>query len=481
MAGGLVDVEVDGDQEVERGEGPLQLRRVRGAAQRIRHQQDHRPHLALPRREDLLGHRRGGDQPLHLGLARHAALPASELEALALRQGGVDGSGGRREHHATGAVQVSRQQIQQIAAPARQGAELLHAGAEASIARGRFGCGELACDAADLGRGDATEVGPGFGCELRRDGLDLVEAVHPPLGRAEGDEALVEEGVYEAEQKDRVASRADEVVLAGELRRLRMARVHHDELAPACHHILQTPRRIGHRHQAAVRDGGVRADHEEVSGAVDVGNRHGHREGAAEHQSGLDDLRQRIDGRRVEAALRVEGAEQHGPVEQGTQVVDERVPRVQADGVVPVVLANRAQLLGDEGDGVVPGDLLPAGLGAAQRPGQAIGVVVELFHAPGLRTHEALREGVVGVALDAGDPVVFDVDAQATGGLAEGAGAMGGAGLGHRRGLLGRAPKGSATAAASKRATSRPGGRATRPGRRGFERGADPGRGCRRR
>jgi hypothetical protein len=63
VARGLVDVEVDRDEEVEARERALELLGVRGAAQRIGHQRDHRAHLARSRREHLLAHRRRRDQP----------------------------------------------------------------------------------------------------------------------------------------------------------------------------------------------------------------------------------------------------------------------------------------------------------------------------------------------------------------------------------------------------------------------------------
>ena len=197
--------------------------------------------------------------------------------------------------------------------------------------------------------------------------LNLLEPGHQAFGRAEPHEILVEQRVHERKQEGGVAARADEVMLAGDLRGLAAARVDHHQLAAAFHHALQAPRRVGHRHQAAVGDHRVGADHEQILRAVDVRHRHAGRELAPEHQTRLHDLRQRVDRGGVEEVARGERAREHGPVEHGAEVVHHRIAGVHADRVVAVLLAHGEQALCHLVVRLLPGDLLPAVGGALHR------------------------------------------------------------------------------------------------------------------
>jgi hypothetical protein len=234
------------------------------------------------------------------------------------------GAAGGREHRAAGQVEVAREHVHEIDGPARERAELLHARTEPAITRCRLGGRVLAREAPDRRGGDAAEVGDRLGRELARDRAHGVEVVHAAVGAAQAHEILVEERVHEREQERRVAAGPDEVVLARELGGLGPARIDDDQLAAALRDALQAARCVGHRHQAAMRDRGIRADHEQVHRAVDVGHRHREREVAAEHQPGRDDLGQRVDRGRVEQAPARECALQRGAVHERAEVVDDR-------------------------------------------------------------------------------------------------------------------------------------------------------------
>ena len=215
----LVDVEVDGDQKVQAGERLVELRRIRGAAHRIGHQQDHRPHLAVARRQHLLRHRRGGNHAADFRLAADAALPAPERDSLPLRQRRFDRRRRRGEHDAAGAVEIAGEQVDEIAAPTRQRAELLHARAEAAVTRRRRRRGELARDAPDLRGGNAAVIGDRLRRELLSHPAHVVEPADEPLGGSEIDQVFGEQCVHQREQKRRIGGGTDEVVLAGNLRR----------------------------------------------------------------------------------------------------------------------------------------------------------------------------------------------------------------------------------------------------------------------
>jgi len=407
-----------------------EVRGLRGAAQRIGHQENHRPHAAVAGREDLLGHRRRWDHAAHLRPAADPALPAADLDPLALRQPRGDRCGGRAEHHTAGAVEVAGEDVDEVASPTRQRAELLHARAEASVASGRRRGGELARQAADHVGVDSAVRGHHLWRKLARQCLDRAEPADQAGRGAEIDQVLGEQGMDQCEQKRRVGGGSDEMVLTGQLGRLGAAWVDHHDLAAASRHRLQAARGIGHGHEAAVRDHRVGADDEQIVRPIDVGHRHGGRKMSPEHQAGLHDLWQSVDRRRVEQAATGEGALQHGSVEQGAEVVHHRIAGVHADGVVAVLLANGEQSRRDLVVGLIPTDGVPAVRRAPHRLPQPVRIVIQLLEAVGLRADVAVREWIVLVAAHRENRVALDLDREAAGGFAEGTDARDGTAFG---------------------------------------------------
>ena len=132
-----------------------------------------------------------------------------------------------------------------------------------------------------------------------RGGIDVLR------DRPEIHEAVREEHVEQREQEERVGGRPDRQVFVGLFRGLRAARVDDHEPAAAGAQRAQSPGHVGRGHQRAVGRERVRAEHQEVVGAVDVGN--GDRERAAEHESGGNLLRHLVDGARRVDVLRARG------------------------------------------------------------------------------------------------------------------------------------------------------------------------------
>jgi hypothetical protein len=238
-------------------------------------------------------------------------------------------------------------------------------------------------------RRDAAEARDRFRGEPPGHRFHLVQATDQTRGGAEIDQLLLEERVHDREQQRRVGAGTDEVMLARQPRRLRPSRIDHHHLAAALDDGLQPSWRVGHRHEAAVGDGGIGADDQQMMRAVDVGNRHRGRKLPPEHQPGLDDLRQGVDRGRVEEAAAPEGALEDGAIDQRTHVVHDGVAVVHPDRVAAVALADGDQARRDLLVGLVPADLFPAGGRAAHWPPQPLRIVVQLLQAVRLRADVA--------------------------------------------------------------------------------------------
>ena len=126
------------------------------------------------RRVDLLGERGRGKLAVDLGQAADAAREAAEADAASRAgdAGRVPRAGRRlREHRAALAIEVAGQHVEHVDEPARERAELLRAGADASVDRGALRGREIAGDAADdVGReaGQSRATASGVNGRARR-------------------------------------------------------------------------------------------------------------------------------------------------------------------------------------------------------------------------------------------------------------------------------------------------------------------------
>ena len=183
-AGGLVQVEVDRDHELELGEGGLESAAVRGGQHRVAGRGDERLDLPGSGRVDLLGE--GGRRELASEL-REASDPApTPVVAARLADHGehrhdVDGRGG--EHRATRFVEVAGDGVEGDEQPRAQPAELLSAEPDPSVEHGPRRGRQLAGQPADGVGIDPSGGGGGLGRETCGRGAQVVELGHRP-GRA---------------------------------------------------------------------------------------------------------------------------------------------------------------------------------------------------------------------------------------------------------------------------------------------------------
>ena len=312
VAGGLVDVDVDADHEVQPLERRGQAVAVRRAHRRVAGHGEQRAHLALARRLDLLGQARRRQLAEDLAQPAHAAVPAPEGGAAAAPglAGGVRRADrGAREHRAARAVEVAGEDVEHVDEPARGRPEALRRGADPPVDRGAAARppARAPCAGSPAPRSRTSRPRPRARTRRPARGRSSSPATCAASGARVG-QALVEQRVHEREEQQRVGARADEVVLVGLARGARAPRVDDDDLAAARADRAQAPAHVGRREQAAVGGQRVGAEDEQVVGAVDVG--HGNRRPAAEHERRGHLLGVLVDGAGAVEVARLQRLEQ---------------------------------------------------------------------------------------------------------------------------------------------------------------------------
>ena len=251
-AGGLVQVDVDGDHEVEALERAGQAFAVGRGEHRVARDGHQRADALVATSVDLLGESRGGQLARELRQPTHARSPAPVVVART-SPGLVPGArGGAREHGAPRAVQVPGEDVHDVDEPARQGPELLGAGADTAIADSALRGGELAGErAGGIGR-DPGGVRHLLRSKVARQLAQRLDPAAQCLETSQGDEPLLEEGVDESEEQKRVGAGPDEEVAVRDPGSLAAARMHdHERPAPLAQR-TQAARHVGRRHQTAV-------------------------------------------------------------------------------------------------------------------------------------------------------------------------------------------------------------------------------------
>ena len=435
VPGGLVEVGIDGDHEIQSGQRALESRPVRRREDGIAGQAHEGADLARPRRLHFLRQHRRRPLPTELGKTAHAAVALGEVAALSdpVAQGDeVDR--GTREHGPARPVEVAGDGVEHVDEPVAHAAELLRRHADAAISDGGRRLRERARKGADLRGRDSRRLGHALRWELAHCRLNLLEPGEH-RGQAAGIRAaLAQHDLQQREEQEGIRPGADGQVRVGDGGRLRAAGIHHDQPAPTRAQRAQAPLDAGRGHEAPVGHEGIRSQHEQERRAVDI--RHGEQELMPEHQERCQHVGELVDRGRGEAAARPQRAQQHLPVKDGAVVVDGRVALIDGDGVAAVGALHLDEPLRRQVEGGVPADLLPGRSAAAQGVPQPIGVLVQILQSDGLRTDVPVAEDVLLVAPDGKDAVPVDHDGQPAHRLAERAGPeVGGGGHGCRDGI----------------------------------------------
>ena len=198
------------------------------------------------------------------------------------------------------------------------------------------------------------------------------------------------------------------------------SRIHHDHLATALPDRLEPTGPVGRGGQAPVRLIRVGAQHEQVGGAVDIGDRD--QVGVAEHETGRDMLRHLVDRGGAEDALGPEHLEEDPRVEGSRHRVDVGIPQVDAHGAVAVLGDDRQQAGFDQGECLVPCRRLMDAVSLDQRGADPVRVLVDLAQCRSLGADEPVAEHVVTVAPDPDDLLFLMGDLETAGRLTQWAG-----------------------------------------------------------
>ena len=336
--------------------------------------------------------------------------------------GGRGDEGDRRagEQGAALGVDPAEQHVHDLDQPAGQGAELLVAEADAAVDHGPLGGGELTGEAADAVGVDAAPLRHRLGRVAGGGGEHLVDAPHPALEVAEGDQPLLVEDLHDGQQQGGVGAGPHRHPLVGPVGGAGAAGVDHDRAAAPLADAVELTEQVGVGEDRALRRLGVGAHHHEEVGVGHVGDRDA--PGPAVDLGAGQVLRPLVDG-----AGRPDGADaaqagHRARVAAQRVAVDVRVAHVGVHRRDAVLGHDAVEQLLAAGEGLVPRDLAPLVAVAHHRRPQAVGVVVELAERRALGAEVALAPHVGAVAADAHDALALGLDLEAAHGLAQRAG-----------------------------------------------------------
>ena len=366
----LVEEDVEHDQQLELLERASEASRVRHGDERIAAGDEQRLHLTVAGSEDLVGENAAGERvvdgrivadPRAVGAHQYAVLHAEARE--------VDDA--VADEGAAAPIEIAGDGVDHLLEPERERAVAAHVHARRAVERGTAGAAVGMDHLAELGRGDASDL---FG-PLRRPGcgqsLDLLEARHVAFDALAIDAAGDEQLVQEAEIEKHVGARPDDNVLAGDLGRLREARVDEEDTAAAGLDALQALGRIGNLEKAPLGDDGVGADHDQTLGVLEVGERLRERKAVDAARDG--ELVGAVLSRRAVHALRAEPGHE--------ALREHRMQRAEAGGradihrdrIGTVGAADARDLFADRRDAVLPRGPLEAVADPLQRVEKPIG------------------------------------------------------------------------------------------------------------
>ena len=384
----LVEIRIDRNHHIERGQGGFGAVAVGDRASRIARHGHENTDLAGAGSLDLL--RQRGNRKLALCLGATAdprraatgdeASPRSDLVGWKVCRVGP--------HHAARLVEVAGQDGDHVGQPRGQGSERHRVGADPPVDRRGGCCREFAGDAtSDLGS-DPGRVLDRFGRERRDQSTHVVDPVEVFTRCAGVDQVLVEQDVGQRRQPGGVAAGSNREVLVGGLGGFGAARVDHHEPAATLLDGLQAAGEVGGGCEAAVRLEGVGAQHEQVVGPVEVG--HGEGQRVAVQESRRDVARHLVDRARRVDVPRAQRRDQRTPVDSECVIVHGRVALVDRHRLTAILLDHREHQLLDLRERLVPGHLHVAPIALHHGQGQAVGVFVELLEGRALGADESV-------------------------------------------------------------------------------------------
>ena len=238
-------------------------------------------------------------------------------------------------------------------------------------------------------------------------------------------QVLREQRIEHAQQKQGIAAGGNEMVFAGHLRGFRAARVDQHQLAAPGLQCLDAVLDVRHGPDAAVGGDGVGPQHQEIVGAIDIGNRE---QGLVPEQpQGGEVMRQLVHAGGGKAIVGAQVAEQVALVGEHAVVVYRGVAQVNADGIDAIALADLHQPARGGIQRLLPADLLPAAGPARfahslQRAAQAVRILVDILQCHRLGADMAAAQRVLLVPLYGDDLLALGLNHQPADSLAQVAG-----------------------------------------------------------
>ena len=196
---------------------------------------------------------------------------------------------------------------------------------------------------------------------LRREPRRRLPQQLEPVGERrqvpQADALLLEEDLQQGEQEERIAPGADGQMLVRRRGSLGAARVDHHQLAAAFAQVVEPARDATRRHQTPVRGEGIRAQHEEEAGPIDVGDRQQHL--MAEHLQGGEHVRELVDRGRRKARPRPQRPVEERRRQQRGVRVHGGIAQVHPDGAPAVLALHFGETRPCLVERRLPGDRLP--------------------------------------------------------------------------------------------------------------------------
>ena len=425
MARRFVQVEVVAHQEVEGVEGAGQPLAVGCGEDGVSHVHVESTNSLSAVPLDFLGEGSGWNLAADFGQTAHAGMPATVGCRCVRFCGWIRKRRGRvREHCAAFAVEVAAHDVQDVDGPTGEGSEALGTGPQSAVTSGRRGRCKLPREGSDRVRFDPRESRDAFRRKRGGKFLDFVES--PRLrGEAPGrSEPLIEQDVHDREQECRVRTGSNEVVFVRQFGRLAAARIDDDDFSAAIANRSQARAKIGRRQQASIRYRRVRAQHEQVVGAIDVG----YRDDVipTKHLLAREILWNLVTARGGESPLRPHGAREYGEIEQRAKIVGGRVADVRRQGIRAMRVSDGRETLGGLCERDVPVDFAVLAVHANQRFVQAVRIFVQALQSVRFGAQISSTMWIEFIAADRNDRVVgVRLDRDSTMGLAERTGSMG--------------------------------------------------------
>ena len=215
MASCFIDIDIQGDKEIQTSDRSIKLLSVGRGKDRVTGVCDQRANLSLARCQHFFGHHGHGKISIKLWQPSHSRMPTRRfaISAFAAHQR----NSGRGKHLPTAAIQVSCDQVDCVDQPMTDAAMLLSRNAHSAVDHRPVGRSKFACQFRDRFSADSGFIGHGFGSEIANRLLQAVYIFYETVVRIQVGQRFGKEDVQNRCQQKCIRTGADEMVLICQL------------------------------------------------------------------------------------------------------------------------------------------------------------------------------------------------------------------------------------------------------------------------